>query len=198
MADAVTKKTQVRALMIVPLLLLTLFVSFSYLKSPFKFWENWTWFNYHPLFMAIAVVPVSSLAVLTKKIGGYDNTKSHGNLLLLSFIASSFGLYVIWSNKELLNKPHFKTTHGKLGLLVMISYFSLMIFGVAALHPDLKLPQFERFNATLRIIHRWSGRVVMALAWLCVFTGYSTKVSEWWYQTCVAVPLLVFAYIVLL
>ena len=41
--------------------------------------RTWIWFNWHPLSMIVAFILLSSFAALIKKIGGYENTKLHGN-----------------------------------------------------------------------------------------------------------------------
>ncbi len=59
------------------------------------------------------------------------------------------------------------------------SYFALMLFGSFALHPDWGMTT-TKGNATLRLIHKWSGRFTMALAWACVFTGCTTLKHDWY------------------
>jgi hypothetical protein len=194
--DPVQAKTNTYNYLFYPLIAFGAFLSFSILPWN-ESYPEWKWFNYHPLAMAFAFVPLSSIAVLLKKIGGYENTKTHGILLSISTFSSFFGLYVIYSNKELRHAKHFQTLHGKLGLLVMGSYFALMLFGSFALHPDWGMAS-TKGNATLRLIHKWSGRFTMALAWACVFTGYTTLKHDWLSQTAVAIPFLAFSYFILL
>ena len=51
---------------------------------------------------------------------------------------SSFGFYVIYSNKNFAKKNHFTTIHAKLGLGVLIGFLGVGIFGGVALHPGDK------------------------------------------------------------
>ena len=50
-------------------------------------------------------------------------------------VMAGFGFYVIYSNKDMMNKKHFMTLHGKLGLAVTVSYLMIGLFGAVALHP---------------------------------------------------------------
>ena len=115
-----------------PCVILGLWVSISIIPFDINSIMNlsaFKWFHLHPLSMALAFIPLASLATLIKKIGGYENTKTHGFLLSLSTWLSIFGLYVIYSNKEARNAQHFQTLHGKFGLFTICSYFILMLFG---------------------------------------------------------------------
>ena len=194
---SVESKTQRYNQLYYPLIAVGLYSSLSIFPSVSAIWTEWTWFNLHPLVMSLAFVPLSGMATLLKKIGGYENTKTHGLLLSLSAWLAGFGLYVIYSNKEARGAPHFQTTHGQLGLAVVVAYFGLMLFGGLLLHPDFGLPAY-RSNATLRAVHKYFGRLVMALAWFTVFTGYSTVQREVTWQAALALPLLGMSYFVLL
>lgn len=118
--------------------------------------KNWIWFSWHPIFMLISYISIVANATLIKKIGGYENTKIHGYLMSTTIVLASFAWYVIYSNKEAFHKPHLTTIHGKLGAIVMISYFTLGLFGAVFLHPDFGL---MRTNKLLRTTHKWFGRI---------------------------------------
>ena len=60
--------------------------------------------------------------------------------------------YVIYSNKEMMNKPHFATSHGKFGLATILSYCMLGLFGGIFLHPDWGS---LKTNQTFRTIHKY-------------------------------------------
>ena len=47
--------------------------------------------------MIISFIVLAALSALVKKIGGYDNTKLHGNLMTLALALGGFGFYVIYS-----------------------------------------------------------------------------------------------------
>ena len=186
-----------------PLWIVGLFAAFTAVKNADQvnyisaIISEWRWFNYHPLLMSFAFVVLSGLATLLKKIGGYENTKLHGLLLAIAFWSSAAGLYVIWSNKEAINKPHFMTTHGQLGLFVIIAYFVLMMVGGLLLHPDFGLEAFKR-NPNIRRVHKYFGKFTLALSWYCVYTGYATISISSTMNTILAFFLLGLSYFVIL
>jgi hypothetical protein len=139
-----------------------------YMSTVGKNAGTWTWFNWHPLCMLLGFVGLAGNAALIKKIGGYENTKMHGIMMFVAISLSSFAWYVIYSNKEMMGKAHLMTIHGKLGFVVMLSYFGIGIVGSAALHPDFGL---MKTNKTIRLAHKVGGRVVTALAWACCVLG---------------------------
>ena len=71
--------------------------------------------------MTLGMTGSMGIAAVTKKLGGYTNTKIHGMLASFGFMLSLGGLYAIYQNKNLYEKPHFTSTHGKIGLAVMVS-----------------------------------------------------------------------------
>jgi hypothetical protein len=129
---------------------------------------SWTWFNWHPLMMLVGFVAMAGNAALIKKIGGYENTKMHGYLMSACIAVTSFAWYVIYSNKEMYNKAHLMTIHGKLGAAIMVGYFGVGIFGAVALHPDFGI---LKTNKSLRLMHKLGGRLLTALAWVCCVLG---------------------------
>lgn len=132
---------------------------------------TWTWFSWHPLCMLVAFVALAGNASLIKKIGGYENTKTHGIMMSAAIAVASFAWYVIYTNKEMMGKAHLMTIHGKLGFAVMMSYFGLGVVGAAALHPDFGI---MKTNKTIRFAHKWGGRAVTAMAWTCCVLGRIT------------------------
>ena len=177
----------------VPLTLFSLMAAFysSYVLMGY----NWIWFSWHPSSMIIAYVAMAGNAALIKKVGGYDNTKNHGLIMIVATLLACFAFYVIYSNKNLQKKQHFTTLHGKLGLGVMLGYLGLGLFGAIGLNPDWG---YVNKNKQLRMIHKFSGRLVTFMAWLCCVLGFQTLEKDIMYQGLFAVPLLAFSYFVLL
>ena len=167
MAAKVTENAKIQATMEWPLIGYALLGGF-YLCVAGKSTFNWTWFNWHPFLMLLSFVSVSANAALIKKIGGYENTKMHGNLMWVATFLATFAWYVIYSNKEMYGKQHLLSIHGKLGAGVMIGYFGVGIAGGVLLHPDFGI---MKTNQTFRFIHKWAGRVLTALAWACCVLG---------------------------
>lgn len=65
----------------------------------------------HFLFAFTGMVGMMGAAALTKKRGGYTNTKMHGIMAWVGMMMAGGGLYVIYQNKESMGKNHFTTLH---------------------------------------------------------------------------------------
>jgi hypothetical protein len=114
------------------------------------------------------------ISALTKKMGGYTNTKNHGILAMIGSLLSVAGLYAIYSNKELYERPHFTSTHGKIGLGLVLSSMGAGFVGAVFLHPDFGV---DKTNKQIRFAHKIFARVVVACAWATAFQGM-TKLTE--------------------
>src|SRR4051812_17504446 len=100
---------------------------YNYLKGPILIYsilaigyiasmpKKWIWFSWHPMSMVVGFILCATNAALIKRIGGYNNTKLHGYLMLAAIICALFGWYVIYTNKEMSKKNHLTTYHAQLG-----------------------------------------------------------------------------------
>lgn len=156
---------------------------------------KWDWFSWHPLSMVIGFVTLSGNAILLKKIGGYDNTKMHGNLMFLASVLAGFGWYVIYSIKEMKNKPHLTSIHGKLGAVALLGYTGLVMVGALALNPDFGI---MKTNKLVRLVHKWSGRACTAVAWTACVLGVMSVQPNQAVSGIFALPLLVSGFYLLL
>ena len=154
---------------------------------------KWSWFHWHPLMMALGSV-LALNASLVKKIGGYLNTKYHGNIMLMSTALMGVGFYVIYSNKEMFGKPHNTTTHSWIGLLALLSFVGSCAAGLLGLHPDFG---FLKTNQFVRAIHKWSGRFDVLAAWAACATGFATIEPDPFVQLCVVPAVAVGVYLLL-
>ena len=59
--DSVTNKTATYNRLFYPLIAFGLFLALNVVPKTGYPWKSWAWFNYHPLFMSLAFVPLSSL-----------------------------------------------------------------------------------------------------------------------------------------
>jgi len=59
--DHVAQKTATYNRLFYPLIVFGLFLALNVVPKSGLPWEVWAWFNYHPLFMSLAFVPLSSL-----------------------------------------------------------------------------------------------------------------------------------------
>jgi hypothetical protein len=141
---------------------------------------------WHPLSMIVSFILFSGFAILIKKDGGYQNTKIHGYLMSASVLIAFFGWYVIYSNKELQNKPHLVTLHAQIGVAVLLSFLGLGAVGYIALNPDTGL---LRTNKSVRFAHKWGGRLVTVAAFVCCCYGFNTIDPDTNHQLAFAIPL---------
>lgn len=153
------------------------------------------WYSWHPFFMIVGFVPLAILAILYKKVGGYENTKLHGILMTVSTLCAAFAFYVIYSNKNANRKPHFTSLHGQAGLAIMIAYFGLAVVGFVGLNPDWGM---VRTNKTIRAIHKRSGQIVSVSAWLTCIFQFTKMVPSLGVQALLVLPLAVFGVIAVL
>lgn len=149
---------------------------------------SWIWFSWHPIAMLVSFVALAGNATLLKKIGGLEKTRQHGNFMFLAVLLSLFGWYVIHTNKDMNGYPHLKTNHGKAGVIVLLGYLGLGIFGAIGLNPDFGI---LKTNKTVRFVHKWSGRALTCLAWICCVSGFATMNPELWKQVVFTIPLLI-------
>jgi hypothetical protein len=69
-----------------------------------------------------ASIGLATISALVKKLGGYTNTQLHGLLSFLAVSSMFAGYYVIWANKEAMNKPHITTNHAYSGVGSIVDY----------------------------------------------------------------------------
>lgn len=131
------------------LLLLFSIVSSTYLVA---LKGEWVWFSWHPTSMIFAFIFLAGFSILTKKAGGYVNTKIHGITMAVATILGCFGWYVIYTNKELLGKPHLVTLHAKIGVVVLVAYLLIACFSFPSLNPDWGV---LKTNKIIRLYHKY-------------------------------------------
>lgn len=158
----------------VPLVLIVL--AFALYAS--TLYGSWAWFSFHPFITIVASFILVPLAVLKKKIGGVQNTKLHGNMLLAALLLVYMGFYVIYSNKSMLSKLHFQSTHSYLGVASILS-FSSSALGFFSLHPTYGLFKTDK---RIRQVHKWSGKITVILLWFTCFMGFENVELVWWRQ----------------
>jgi hypothetical protein len=135
---------------------------------------GWRDFSWHPFLMTCAFVGAFGAAAVTKKRGGYTNTKAHGILAWLGNFLALGGLYAIYNHKNSIGKAHFQTTHSIAGLVVLGGCFMSGMAGGVFLHPDFGM---DKTNKTIRFAHMWMSRFVLIIAWFNAFIGL-TQLTE--------------------
>jgi len=119
-------------------------------------------FSWHPFLMTMGMVGSMGIAAITKKRGGYTNTKAHAILASSGYLLALGGLIAIYHNKNLWNKAHFTTPHGRIGISIMASTLVPLLAGAVVLHPDFGI---DKGNKTVRKFHKVFSRILMAVAW---------------------------------
>ena len=155
----------------------------------------WKWFDYHPLAMSLGMVVLAALAAMKKRIGGKGPTVMHGYMANAGVALGGFGLYVIYSNKEMLKKPHFTTLHGKLGLGAFVAFAMLGLVGGIALHPDFGV---AKQNQLIRKAHKFGGRAALLTAWGAAVTGFTKMEASPVLQGGVVLGMALLSYFVML
>lgn len=140
--------------------------------------------------MTVGMIGCLGIAAVTKKLGGYVNTKNHGLIGNLGIMLSLGGLYAIYRNKNMWGKEHFTSTHGKAGLAVIVCSIGAGMAGGIFLHPDFGI---DKTNKTIRFVHKTFARCVLASAWMTAFYGFYTMTQNPVELAIFGVPLLVLA-----
>ena len=125
-------------------------------------------FSWHPFLMTMGMTGSMGIATVTKKLGGYTNTKVHGMLASLGYMMALGGLYAIYHNKNLNGSEHFTSYHGKIGIAVMGCTVGPLLAGAVVLHPDFGI---DKTNKLIRKCHKIFSRILMAIAWGNSFYG---------------------------
>jgi len=149
---------------------------------------QWRYFSWHPFLMTLGMVGFAGVATVTKKMGGYVNTKSHAVLAWGSVILSLCGLYCIYKNKENNGYSHLKTAHSRFGLAVFVSCVGLGLVGSIVLHPDFGI---DKANQTIRFWHKWGARCVLTMAWITSVLGLMQLTNDSYVLLSFGIPLLV-------
>ena len=157
------KKTQSKSkyrLLVLTFLVYSIYAGWYVSTRPKGKWKSP--FSWHPFLMTIGMVGSMGIAAVTKKLGGYTNTKLHGMLASFGYLLAVGGLVAIYHNKNLWGKEHFTSYHGKIGITVMSCTLLPLMAGAVMLHPDFGI---DKTNKTIRKIHKVFSRILMAIAW---------------------------------
>ncbi|KAL3909449.1 MAG: hypothetical protein SGARI_002590 [Bacillariaceae sp.] len=121
------------------------------------------------------MVGCMGIAAVTKKMGGYTNTKIHGMLASTGYFLALGGLYAIYHNKNLYERPHFTSLHGKGGLALLVLTAPPMLAGAIFLHPDWGM---DKANKDYRKMHKNFSRIIMGSAWGTAMYGMYSMTKD--------------------
>lgn len=131
---------------------------------------QWRYFSWHPFLMMCGMVGMAGIGALTKKLGGYTNTKSHAILAGGANMLNFAGLYCIYKNKEMNGYKHMQSTHAWSGVLLMFSTCAMGFAGSVFLHPDFGI---DKTNKTIRLYHKMFSRFTLVFSWMNCVIGLS-------------------------
>lgn len=140
--------------------------------------------------MTIGMVGFAGIGAITKKLGGYTNTKLHAILGWLSIFCSGGGIYCIYRNKEINEFMHLKSNHAIAGAGIMASCVGLGLAGSIFLHPDFGI---QKTNQLIRKAHKFASRACLAMAWITAVVGLKNLNVETYLLVAYALPLLILA-----
>ncbi|CAJ1950684.1 unnamed protein product [Cylindrotheca closterium] len=149
---------------------------------------DWSFFSWHPFLMICGFMGAMGIAAATKKKGGYTNTKYHGYLSSAGFVLACAGMYIIYRNKDLHERPHFTSTHAWMGIATMVCAFLPAVFGVVFLHPDFGM---DKTNKTYRFAHKWCSRTAIVGAYVTGYWGLAKMTQDPLVLATYALPLMV-------
>mmetsp|Transcript_30161 Transcript_30161/g.72398 ORF Transcript_30161/g.72398 Transcript_30161/m.72398 type:complete len:146 (-) Transcript_30161:240-677(-) len=130
------------------------------------------------------------IAAVTKKRGGYTNTKNHGTLSSVGLIMACIGMYIIYRNKDIHGRPHFTSNHAWMGIATMVCAFMPAMFGVVFLHPDFGQ---DKMNKSYRFAHKWCSRTAIIGAYVTGFLGLTKMTQDPLVLASYALPLMILA-----
>lgn len=146
-------------------------------KEPFDF------FTWHPLLLSIGwmflmsegILALSKESILRKKfkISGSLKIFLHWTSLTAAAVLIGIGFLIITINKNRLNKYHYTSWHGLLGLIGVIAYLPPCINGVATLYgKDLKAYLNPKI---VKLVHVVTGTLCFACGGISLILSVYTK-----------------------
>lgn len=173
-------------------LLVSCFIIFTivqgYMASVMPWGAGWRFFSWHPFLMTTGFIGMIGSAAVTKKLGGYTNTKYHGLLASMGTLMAIGGLYVIFINKRNFDKPHLTSYHSAAGIITVAGCITVMLVGGIFLHPDFG---FLNKHTKIRLFHKWFSRMTVLLAWITCYMGLMQLTSNKIVLMIYALPLII-------
>ena len=104
------------------------------------------------------------IGAITKKRGGYTNTMIHGFVASFGYLLTLGGLYAIYHNKTIMERPHFTSRHGQIGIAVMLGMIGPLLAGGIFLHPAFGTSRTTIGTVNAKVCH---ARVWFCVSWIC-------------------------------
>ena len=80
------------------------------------------------------------------------------------------GLYCIYKNKEIHNKPHLSSYHAVSGAVLFVLCVGFGLVGSVVLHPDFGV---AKTNKQIRMWHKVGARLTLIFTWFTAILGLS-------------------------
>lgn len=142
---------------------------------------NGTLFAWHPILMSIGFLGAMGEGAITalkfRAVEGPPRASAimqHFWMQLLAVAAVSGGFWAIYQNKVNNGKSHFKTTHGKFGLVTIILTAAAPLGGILSFRRFGLLPRLPvNLQAHVKWLHRKVGLAAWLLALVTIQLGLS-------------------------
>lgn len=166
--------------MVVHILSIGLTGFYMYLSSP-----GTDLFSWHPTCMSVAfillllqaIVIFSPESSLTPSTPRPDKVQLHWILHCFGIVSALFGFGTVYLNKELNNRKHFTTWHGKVGLATLVGSLLTMLGGIMANY-SVNLKKYIR-PLNMKLYHATAGLLIFTLAMVaCVLATYSNYFTK--------------------
>ncbi|XP_044257916.1 transmembrane reductase CYB561D2 [Tribolium madens] len=150
----------------------------------FSFSADFQFFTWHPLLLSVgwmflmteAILSLSKENLFTGTLPKGIRVRLHWIFQTIACILITIGFVVVYINKDYLNKQHFMTWHGLLGLIGLIFCIPSCLNGIAALYHG-SLRQLVR-PKIIKFVHILSGIVSFGFGGAALILSVYTKWFE--------------------
>ncbi|XP_030584360.1 transmembrane reductase CYB561D2 [Archocentrus centrarchus] len=151
-----------------------------------------SWFSWHPFFMTLAFSFFMTEAILLfspegSPIKSFSHSTKGGIHRLLQGLCVScavLGFAAIFYNKHLIDKPHFTSWHGLLGLLTICVVVAQSLAAMPLSYPSLakgwSLAKLKRYHAASGLITYLLGSASLLLGLCSVWFTASVREYTWY------------------
>lgn len=121
--------------------------------------------------MLEAILVFSKSSSLIPSVPRATKVKYHWVLQTFATLCSLGGFFAIGVNKNINNKPHFKSWHGLLGGLTVLFTCIQAVMGITLLYPNLPLVKKVVLGQRKKL-HALSGAIIFVLSCLVLLLGF--------------------------
>jgi len=122
-------------------------------------------FHLHPLFASVGLYAIFGISILFKK---RMKVRKHGYYMFLGVALGVLGTWIAYQDKSIRGKPHFHSTHAKIGLVSLILLVPSPLISWILLNPD---SGWLVGNRSFRTIHTYYGKVTLLITFAAMAFG---------------------------